>query len=249
MKEQVILITGASRGIGHELALLCAERGAHVHVCARSLESLDALASHPHITAHACDIREGAALDAMFARIHATHGHLDVLVNNASVLGPIGKVADLDDEAWQQTIDINLNGTFFVTRRALQLLEKSQRSPALIINLSSSVGRKARANWASYCISKYAVEGFTQLLTDEWDASSLVAVSLNPGGTATEMRASAYPEEDPNSLPSAHKVAQTAALLIAHVGAEQAGARFSSRSLFSLLEYEHLEVSELPREP
>lgn len=246
--KQVVLVTGASRGIGREVALQCARLGAQVHVCARQVSSLSTLSELPGITAHVCDVRDTAQLDALFAAIQSEHGRLDVLVNNASILGPIGPLAGIDDEPWREAIDINLNGTFFVTRRALPLLEHAHRIPALMINLSSSVGRKARAKWGAYSISKIAVEGLTDLVTAEHDASSLVAVSLNPGGTATQMRAEAYPDEDAASLPTAEEVARTVVLLMHQVGVEQAGAKFSSRALFDVLDQDGITGSSLPRD-
>lgn len=249
----VVLITGASRGIGLALAELLCHHGAQVHACARHIEPLlalrDTFPEQLHLTP--CDIRDGEALDRLFAQIASQHGRLDVLVNNASVLGPTTTLAEISDEAWRQTLDINLDGTFFVTRRALPLLQKSDSAPALVLSLSSSVGRKVRANWGAYSISKWAVEGMSQLLTEESDAARLIAVTLNPGGTATPMRAEAYPEEDPDTLPSAEQVARTIALLITRLGPEQAGARYSSRALFDLLDQADAlqDAAALPRDP
>ena len=251
LQGAVALVTGASRGIGYHTARALLEAGATVYACSRHIEPLErSEASHERLVALRCDVRSIKQVRAMMARIERDHGRLDLLVNNASILGAKGPLQGLDPEAWRETIDINLNGAFFIAQAALPLLaQRASRSPAKIIHLSSSVGREARAEWGAYSISKIGLEGLSQLITEERDPDQLISVTLNPGGTATAMRREAYPEEDPSELPDAERIASTIVLLARALTAEQAGAQFSSRALFEAAAAEvRPEASALPRD-
>lgn len=228
--SSIALITGASRGIGRELAVQLAELGATVWACARSTTSLP---KHRNIVARACDIRDADAVGDLFDAIDTAHGRLDVLVNNASILGPTGTLETLDIAGFQETMRINVEGTFIVSKRAVPLLRASERG--VILNLSSSVGRKPRAEWGAYCVSKFGVEAISGILAQELREDGIISVSVNPGGTATDMRAQAYPEEDPSTLPSAERVAETLVLLADSLTLEQSGLMYSSRTLFDHL--------------
>lgn len=232
LDELVVAITGAGRGIGAATAALLAEREARVFGCARTDDALDELAEQStNITGAALDIRDDSAVRAWFDTIEDREGRLDVLINNAGILGPRRQLSETDYQEWRETIDINVNGTFAVTRHALGLLEQADRP--LVINLSSSVGRQGRAGWGAYSVSKFGVEGLTEVAADELADSGGCVVSLNPGGTATRMRARAYPDEDPDTLPGPERIAETIELLVERLTPAQNGARYSSRSLFS----------------
>ena len=258
IQSKLALVTGASRGIGRALALeLVREHGACVYACARSHDELlelqrDCQGLPLHIAA--LDICDTDALDELFARIEEEQGGtLDFLINNASVLGPTETLDMIEDEAWEHVLDVNVNGSFYVTKRALAMLRAASSaddadSPSIIINLSSSVGRKVRAEWGAYSISKYALEGLSALVAEEEDPSQVVSVTLNPGGTATQMRAEAYPDEDPDSIPSAEKVASTITLLLRTLDASCAGKRYSSRALFDFVDASSIEPGALPSE-
>ncbi len=248
LQDNVILITGASKGIGRALALeLACNEGAHVVACARSFGELQALkAECEAISIHLCDVSRPETMDALFSHIKSEYGRLDIVVNNASILGPTTSVREIDEQKWQKVVDVNLNGSFYIAKRSLPLLDKSVRKPGVVLNMSSSVGRKTRAQWGAYSVSKYGLEGLSHLISTEEDPRAIISVTLNPGGTATQMRAEAYPDEDPATLPSARKVAQSAILLMKLVGAEQTGAQYSSRALFDFLERDEVSVSDLP---
>lgn len=244
--ELVVAITGGNRGIGAATAVEVASQGAQVHICGRTSEELRAVASQsPRIEAMALDIRDERAVQTWMERIKKGSGRLDVLINNAGVLGPKKRLGETEVQAFRQTIDVNVVGTFVVIRAAYPLLKAAEEP--LMINLSSSVGRRGRASWGAYSISKFAVEGLSEVAADELSEVSGCVVSLNPGGTATEMRAEAYPDEDPATLPEPREVAATIRLLIRVLGPEQNGGKYSSRDLFDYVE-RSVEPADLPRE-
>ena len=122
---------------------------------------------------------------------------LDGVLHNAGLLGDICNGRSRP-EVWQQVMQVNVNGTFMLTQALLPLLLRSE-SGSLVFT-SSSVGRQSRANWGAYAVSKFATEGMMQVLADEYQSRHLRVNCINPGGTRTGMRASAFPTEDPLKL-------------------------------------------------
>src|SRR5690606_26495825 len=128
-------------------------------------------------------------------------GHLDVLLHNASVLGLLGPLQFASPESWMKIMQVNVNAQFLLTRALLPALHNA--NSGRILFTSSSVGRKGRAYWGAYAVSKFATEGMMQVLAEELTNTSSIKVnSINPGATRTEMRAAAYPAENPASLPT-----------------------------------------------
>ena len=126
------------------------------------------------------------------------------LVHNASLLGPKVPLPHYPYETWLKVMQTNVNATFLLTQQLFDLLDAAPYG--CVINTSSSVGRTGRAYWGAYAVSKFALEGFSQVLADENEnAGHLHVFSVNPGGTRTEMRREAYPLEDPSSLPTAEQ--------------------------------------------
>ena len=131
--------------------------------------------------------------------ITENYGSLDVLINNASMLGPRVPIAHYPEIEWAKVFQINVIAPFVLTKGLFSLLDAGDDS--CVINISSSVGRKGRAYWGAYSASKFAIEGFTQTLADETEEAKRVRVySVNPGATRTKMRKEAYPLEDPEKL-------------------------------------------------
>jgi NAD(P)-dependent dehydrogenase (short-subunit alcohol dehydrogenase family) len=235
---RVALVTGAGHGIGQATALAMATLGARVHICGRTPEPLEQtrqlageLAGAMRV--HIVDVTDETAVLAMLQALAEEDGHLDILVNNAGMLGPRRPLEEVSLEDWKRTLEVNCTGVFLVTQQAIGLLRKADEP--IVINLSSSVGRRGRGGWGPYSVSKHGVEGLTDVFAEELAADQVRVVSLNPGGTATRMRAEAYPEEDPATLPSAADVAETILYLVDHVAIEDSGAKFDSRSLFDRL--------------
>lgn len=203
LKDQVALITGAGRGIGRATAVLFARSGADVVICSRTESELRVTAQEikklgGRVSSHLVDVSDASTVENMITRTVKRHGHLDILVNNASILGPMSLLSGLSQKDWDEVIRVNLNGLFYVTRAVLPVMLR--QNSGRIINITSSVGRKGRALWGAYSVSKFGVEGLTQVLADELKETGIRVMALNPGGTRTGMRAAAYPDEDPSRL-------------------------------------------------
>ena len=210
LTDKVILITGASEGIGKEAALEFARQGAHVVLIARSQDKLEAIYDEIEATTDTRPtlfpydlntLNPDIALE-MAQAIQQEYGRLDGVLFNASILGSKTTIADYPAQQWLDVINTNLNSCFYLTQALLPLLETADAGR--IVFTSSGVGRKGRATWGAYAVSKFATEGLMQTLADEVkDSSSVKVFAVNPGGTRTQMRASAFPQEAPETLPSA----------------------------------------------
>ncbi|CCJ84821.1 Putative oxidoreductase [Cronobacter dublinensis 582] len=123
---------------------------------------------------------------------------LDGVLHNAGVLGEIVPMDKQSPDVWSEVMQVNVNVTFFLTQALLPLLLKSEAGS--LVFTTSSVGRQGRANWGAYAVSKFATEGMMQVLAEEYQSRHLRVNCINPGGTRTKMRASAFPTEDPDKL-------------------------------------------------
>lgn len=211
LEGKVVLVTGGGRGIGRAAALAFAREGARVAICGRTEDGLSAAVREIQALGGRADSR---VLDLGYPKKAAALGHwvlrrfhrIDVLVNNASILGPKAFLADYPFDQWEEVIRVNLTGTFALTQVAVQAM--MIRKSGCVINMTSSVGRRGRASWGAYAASKAGIESLTQTLSDELRAYNVLVMALNPGGTRTQMRAQAYPDEDPSSLQSPESVAR-----------------------------------------
>ena len=202
---KVALITGASRGIGKAVALAYAREGAKLVICARKRAELaraarEIRAAGGEVSWLAADISKAREVKRLVREARRRYGTIHILVNNASMLGPREPVASYPLAAWEEVLKTNLTALFLLTREALRLMIPQREGS--IINLSSGVGRVGKAGWGAYAASKFGVEGFTQLLADEVKERNIRVNAVNPGGTRTQMRARAYPDEDPLTLPA-----------------------------------------------
>ena len=208
LQGRVILITGAGDGIGRACALSCAAHGASVVLVGRTLSKLEAVydqieaAGHPQPAI--CPLNLETAIEKDYNdladQLFDTFGKLDGLVHNAALLGPRTLMDSVKTDAWLQLMQVNVNAPFVLTKAMMPLLRAAE--DASVVFVSSSVGRKGRAYWGPYAVSKFAIEGLMQVLADEQDGTSAIrANSINPGATRTAMRAKAYPSEAPESNP------------------------------------------------
>ena len=198
LKDKVTLITGASQGLGRALALAFAREGARVVVNARSEESVGPVAREvedtgAEVLAVAADVSKGADAERLVDETANHFGSIDVLVNNAGLLGPRVVIEEYPEDEWRRVIDANLTGPFLVSRAAIPHLSAG----GSIINVVSGVSVEGRAEWGAYSVSKFGVEGLTQILAAELAQRGIRVNAVDPGGMRTKMRAAAYPEEDP----------------------------------------------------
>lgn len=213
LKDRVILVTGAGDGIGRACALSCAGHGATVILIGRTPSKLEAVYDEIEAAGFAqpalCPLNLETALEKDYLdlanQLFDTFGKLDGLVHNAALLGPRTMLDSVKAEAWLQLMQVNVNAPFLLSKSMMPLLRAAP--DASVICVSSSVGRKGRAYWGPYAVSKFALEGMMQVFADEQDGTSAIRFnSLNPGATRTSMRAAAYPGEPPENNPEPKQI-------------------------------------------
>ena len=207
LRDRIILITGASDGIGRSLALHAAELGAQVILHGRNvsklekvydeIEALDA-APRPSIAVMDLASADSNAYRSLADGLEQEFGRLDGLVLNASILGDRFSIEQYDAATWQQVMHVNVTSAFALVQVCLPMLQKS--ADGSVVFTSSGVGRTGRAFWGAYAVSKFATEGLSQVLADEHRHSNLRINCINPGGTRTNMRLEAFPGEDRDLL-------------------------------------------------
>ncbi|HEX4619519.1 MAG TPA: YciK family oxidoreductase [Steroidobacteraceae bacterium] len=205
---RVIAITGATAGLGRAVALACARCGASVVLIGRSEPKLEAVhaeiaaAGGPEATIGVLDLERALAADydRLAAALTERYGRIDGLLHNAGLLGTLSPIEHYDVPTWCRVLHVNLTAAFALTQVLLPALRKS--TDASVVFTSSSVGRRGRAYWGAYAVSKFALEGLSQVLADELEGTSAVRVNtLNPGRARTLMRRHAYPAEDIETVP------------------------------------------------
>jgi NAD(P)-dependent dehydrogenase (short-subunit alcohol dehydrogenase family) len=207
LEGRVILITGAANGIGAAVAQQCAAQGASVILLDKVVRNLEQVydrieaSGAPQPAIYPLDL-EGASENDYFdlaATIEKEFGRLDGLLHNAALLGALVPVVHFESDLWYRIMQINLNAPYLLTRACLSLLMQSP--DASIVFTSDRVGRKGKAYWGAYSVSKAATENLMQILADELEVNTSVRVnSIDPGPVATSMRVLAYPGENPEKL-------------------------------------------------
>lgn len=206
---RVILVTGAGAGLGRAAAEAYARHGATVVLLGRTIRKLERVydaiqdAGLPEPAIYPMNL-EGAApkdYEDMAARLREEFGRLDGLLHNAAMLGTLTPIDGYDIETWYKVLQVNLNAPFLMTQACLPLL---RRAPdASVVFVSDIVGRQARAYWGAYAVSKFGLEGLTQVLADEFEHSGEVRFnSVDPGIVDTTLRRQAYPAEDFSANPT-----------------------------------------------
>lgn len=207
LNNRIILVTGAGEGIGREAALQYAAHGATVILLGRTQEKLDKVYDEIESSGYAqaaivpmnLEVATEHDYIELCNTLHLEFGRLDGILHNASILGVRAPIENFDPIIWHQVMQVNVNAPFMLTQTLMPLLTKSE--DASIIFTSSSVGRKGKAYWGAYAVSKFATEGLMQVLADELENTANIRVNaINPGATRTNMRAFAYPGENPETL-------------------------------------------------
>ncbi len=215
-----IIITGAGSGIGRAAAVSYAQHQAQVILLSKTKENLESVydeiialrANNDNIPEPIiCQFDFLSATEEAYEQLTESLTNefscIDGILHNVSMLGDLVELGNYPKGIWDQVMQINVNSVFLLSKHCLPLLRQSQS--ASMIFTSSSVGRKGRAYWGAYSVSKFAVEGFMQCLAEELENTSNIRVnSLNPGGTRTSMRKAAFPAEDEMLLPAAEDIMQ-----------------------------------------
>ncbi|PLR89151.1 SDR family NAD(P)-dependent oxidoreductase [Bacillus sp. T33-2] len=208
--RKVVMITGASKGLGKALALAFAKEGARLAICARGVEDLekvkaDAEALGSEVLAVTANVAVPRDVERFVALAEEAYGKIDVLVNNASMLGPspMPMLLDYPEEDFAEVIRVNAVSPFIVTRRVLPGM--LQRNEGSVINVTSEAGHVGYAGWGAYGISKFAVEGLTETWADELSDTNIRVNMVDPGEMDTGMHALAVPDcdyelADPNDV-------------------------------------------------
>ena len=205
-----ILITGSSDGIGRSLAIEFSKLGANIILLGRNSEKLDAvydLLDHSHVSQKHLILEADLALlsneaaQEIFIAISQEFEVLDGIIHNAALLGTMSSLEDYDLSNWDEVMKVNLRAPFILTKTLKVMLENASL-PRLIFT-SSGVANKGRSFWGAYSVSKFGIKGLAEIFKDELEATTKIKVfNFDPGKTRTNMRAAAYPAEDPNTLKS-----------------------------------------------
>ncbi len=235
LNERVILVTGSASGIGREVALALSRYGAQVIVLDRDVRALESL--HDEICAqdllapalYPLNLESAGYQDyeQLAVSITDAFGRLDGLIHNAASIGDLSPVRNYNPTTWARVFQTNLHAPFMLTQTCLPLMERAP--DASIIFSSDSVGRKARAYWGAYAVSKFGTEGMMQLLAEECTQRRSPRVnSLDPGPVRTALRATAFPAEDPLQIPVAASVVNAYLYLIGPDSADVHGQTLSA---------------------
>jgi NAD(P)-dependent dehydrogenase (short-subunit alcohol dehydrogenase family) len=207
LRDRILLITGASDGIGKALALRAASLGAQVILHGRNVSKLEKVydevesiegAPRPSIAVMDLASANSESYTTLAQSIEQEFGRLDGLVHNAGILGERYSIEQYDAVLWQRVMHVNVTAAFAMTQVFLPLLHAAD--DASVIFTSSGVGRTGKAFWGAYAVSKFATEGLSQVLADEHRHGDLRSNCVNPGATRTKMRLAAYPAEDREQL-------------------------------------------------
>jgi NAD(P)-dependent dehydrogenase (short-subunit alcohol dehydrogenase family) len=202
---KIALVTGATRGIGRACAVALAAAGAQVIAVGRTQGALEELDDEigalglQRPTLVPLDLTEGDTIDVLGAELFNRHGHLDVLVHAAGMLGGLWPVAHIDPKLWDRVVSTNLTAVYRLIRSTEPLLRRAEAGRALFLTSGRAV--RPKAFWGSYAATKAALEALVRCWADEIEHTGVRAVLVDPNQMRTRMRAEAFPGEDPDTLP------------------------------------------------
>lgn len=237
LNQKNILITGAGDGIGREAALTYSSYGANLILVGRTLAKLEQVKQEiisnskftPSVSIYPLDLLtiSESQCHELATDINQNYTYLDGVLHNASILGKIAPIIDQPINLWHDVMQVNVNATFMLTQALLPLLLQAPNSS--LIFTTSSVGRRGRANWGAYSVSKFATEGLMQVLSDEYKETNLRVNCINPGGTRTQMRADAFPSEDPMKLKTPQEIMPLYLYLMGEDSIKESGISFDAQ--------------------
>ncbi len=210
LSGKLVLVTGATRGIGRAVAIAAARAGAELIITGRTVGALeeaddDIRAAGGHATMVELDMKDTPAIPRLAAAIAERWGRLDGFVANAAMLAALTPITHLTPEAWDESVAVNLTGQWHMIRAFDPLLRAAPAGRAVLVTSGAAVG--SRPFWGPYAATKAGLEAIGRSWAGESEQTSLRINMLNPGGTATRMRASAFPGENPETLPAPEDIA------------------------------------------
>jgi NAD(P)-dependent dehydrogenase (short-subunit alcohol dehydrogenase family) len=211
LSDRIALVTGASRGIGAAIALELAQAGAHVVAVARTVGGLEALddkvkAAGSSATLVPLDVKDREGIARLALALNERYQRLDVLVGNASILGPLSPLSHVEPKDWDNLLAVNVTANWQLIRCMDILLQRSPAGRAVF--LTSTVAYLGRAYWGAYAASKTALDALVRTYAGETATTKVRANLFAPGPTRTRMYLSAFPGADPATLPTPEKIAQ-----------------------------------------
>ena len=218
LSGKLVLVTGATRGIGRAVAIAAAGAGAEMIITGRTIGALEEVddeikAGGGHATIVELDMKDTAAMPRLAAAIAERWGRLDGLVANAAILTALTPVGHVTPEDWDNNVAVNLTGQWHMIRAFGPLLRAAPAGRAILVTSGAAVG--SRPFWGPYAATKAGLEALGRSWAGESEQTNLRINMMNPGGTATTMRASAFPGEDPASLPQPADIAPAFLALLA----------------------------------
>lgn len=232
LEGKVVMISGGTKGLGAALARRFTGEGARVSLCARGEEELDEIrdeleAAGADVLAFMADVASEGDVKAWVAATLDRFGRIDTLINNASVLGPRVGIEEYPLHDWRSVVDVNLNGAFLCAREVIPALRETKGA---MIHVSSGVGDHGRPYWGAYSASKNGLEALSEMLAGELKDDGIRSNAVDPGSMRTEMRAAAYPKEDPDTLPTPDEVADVFVYLASAASDHVTGQRFRAKA-------------------
>lgn len=233
--DKIILVTGAGDGIGRQAALTYAELGATVILLGKTTSKLEAV--YDEIVAQGSVEPAIVPLDLkgatkqnyidMTSTIVSQFGKLDGALLNASMLGELTPYAQIHEQIWQDVMKVNVTAQHLMSQALIPALLLSDN--ASLIFTTSGVGNKGRAYWGAYSVSKFATEGLMQVIADEFENTSLRINAINPGATQTNMRNSAFPAENKETIATAKEIMPAYVYLMCNDSKEVNGQRINAQ--------------------
>ena len=210
LKDNVALVTGASRGIGKEIAIQLAQKGAHIIALARTVGALEELddtiqKNGGSATLVPFDLTKLEDIAALGPMLHQKFGRCDIVVGNAGILGELSPLDQITQKLWNDVFTINVHANQRLIATLNPLLRAAPNGRAIF--MTSGAAQSCKAYWGAYAASKAALEAMAKCYAAEALNTPLKVNVFDPGATRTAMRSKAYPGENPDSLPTAQAIA------------------------------------------
>ena len=210
LSGKIILLTGASRGIGRAASIACATAGAELIITGRTTGALEEVDDEiknlgSKSTIVELDSRDLPALPRLAKEIHSKWGRLDGFIANAGQLGQMSPMPHIEPESWDETILVNLTSVWHQIRNFDSLLREAPAARVILMSSAAALG--PRAYWGAYAVSKAGIEAMGRAWAAESEKTEMKINMVDPGGTRTGMRAAAFPGEDPLTLPTPEDIA------------------------------------------